>query len=103
MIPRAKISEVVRIIAEKYHPEKIILFGSHAYGKPDPGSDLDILLIKNTDLPRYRRSREVRKFLRGLAVPMDILVYTPREVDRWKNIQEAFITRMMRKGKVLYA
>ena len=102
MVTKEQIDEVVKRIINSYHPEKIILFGSYAYGIPDEDSDLDILIIKETDLPRYRRGREVRRCLRGLKTPVDLVVYSKKEIEEWLNVNTAFITTVMEKGKVLY-
>ncbi len=102
MITQQQIDEIKRRIVENVKPEKIILFGSYAYGTPTKDSDIDILIIKESNLPRYMRGREIRKYLRGLKVAIDLLVYTKDEIQKWANIKTAFITTVMEKGKVLY-
>ena len=102
MISKYKINQIIKIIKDNINPEKIILFGSYANGNPDEHSDLDLLIVKDSDVPRYKRGREIRKYLRGIGVPLDIIVYTKDEIDRWKNVEEAFITQIMKNGKVLY-
>jgi predicted nucleotidyltransferase len=99
-----QINEIVRRIAQNHDPEKIILFGSFAEGKARQDSDLDLMVIvKDSPLPRYKRSREIRKSLWGITdIPKDILVYTQSEIDEWENVEEAFISEVMRKGKILY-
>jgi len=77
MMPTAKLEEIVRRMVEVADPERIILFGSHTYGKPRGGSDLDILVVMDSDLARYKRSVPISKALADLLIPMDILVYTP--------------------------
>lgn len=102
MITQEQINTVISRIVESTKPEKVIIFGSYAYGKPDENSDLDILIIKNTDIPQFQRARGIRKHLRGLAIPIDIVVYTPQEIDEWKDTQAAFITQIVKYGKVVY-
>lgn len=102
MVTVEQINEIVKRVVSNYHPEKIILFGSYAYGEPTEHSDLDLLIIKDSDLPRYKRGREVRKYIRGLKVAVDLVVYTREEVEKWKEIKPAFITTVFEKGKVLY-
>lgn len=104
MVTQNKINKIVKTIANNYSPEKIILFGSYAYGKPAKDSDLDLLVVvKENSQPRYKRAREIRKYLWGITdIPKDILVYTQDEIDEWKEVKEAFITRVIKKGKVLY-
>lgn len=102
MITQEQINNIVLKIVENTQPQKVILFGSYAYGKPDENSDIDLLVIKDTDVPVNRRGREIRKHLRGLCIPMDIIVYTQNEIDDWKDTKAAFITQVVEKGKVLY-
>ena len=104
MISSDKIKEIADKIVNVIHPEKIILFGSYAYGKPTENSDLDILVIvRDSSEPRHRRARTIRKNLWELPViPKDIIVYTEGEIEEWINVKEAFITRVVKKGKVLY-
>ena len=76
------LKEVVRRIVSAVDPEKIILFGSHAYGKAKKGSDLDLLVIvKESSLPRYKRSVPIYKALAGILVPKDVVVYTEKEIE----------------------
>ena len=96
------LAEVVRRIVETVHPDQIILFGSRARGDADPGSDLDLLVIQESDEPRYRRSIPILGALSRIMVPMDILVYTPQEVQDWSQVRQAFVTTALREGKVLY-
>jgi len=104
MVTQNKINKIVKTIANNYSPEKIILFGSYAYGKPTEDSDLDLLVVvKKNSQPRYKRAREIRRYLWGITdIPKDILVYTQDEIDEWKEVKEAFITMAIKKGKVLY-
>lgn len=96
------IKEIVRRIVESVQPEKIILFGSYAYGKPQHSSDIDILVVMKSDLPRYKRSVPIYRALAGLLIPKDVLVYTPDEIEAWKDVPQAFITTILKKGKTIY-
>ena len=102
MITQAQIKEVTRRIVENYKPEKAILFGSYAKGNPSVDSDLDLLVIKNSHLPRYKRGSEIRKHLRGMKIPIDLVVYTNEEIARWQDIKMAFITTAIQTGVILY-
>ena len=90
-------------ISEAVHPEKIILFGSWARGEWSPQSDIDLLIIQESDLSRPQRYAQVRRLFWGMGVPMDILVYTPEEFARYQSVPGSFTYTVAREGKVLYA
>lgn len=96
------LQEIVRRVVEAVDPDKIILFGSYAYGQPHEASDLDLLVIMPSDKPRWQRSIPIYNALRGLLIPKDVVVYTPEEVEEWSEVPQAFVTTAFRKGKVLY-
>ncbi len=96
------ISEIIHRIVEVARPLKIILFGSYAYDIPEKDSDIDILVVMSSDLPRYKRSVPIYRALAGLLIPKDVLVYTPEEIEEWSGVPQSFITTVMRKGKVVY-
>lgn len=102
MIGKDKISEIVKKIATGYNPDKIILFGSYASGNPNDDSDLDLFVIKDTDLPRPQRTVQVRKMLYGSMVPIDLIVYTPKEIDESKENRFSFVYEVLNTGKTLY-
>jgi len=97
-----EIVKIVRRIKEKYKPEKIILFGSFAWGKPNKDSDFDILIIKNTRKSHYKRIPEVRSYLHDVNRAMDILVMTPKELAHRIQLGDFFIKNILQKGKILY-
>jgi predicted nucleotidyltransferase len=90
-------------IAEAVRPEKIILFGSWARGERGPHSDIDLLIIQESDLSRPQRYAQVRRLFWGMGVPMDILVYTPEEFARYQSVPGSFTHTVAREGKDLYA
>lgn len=94
--------DVVRRIVDVSHPHKIILFGSRARGTSRSGSDVDLLIIADSREPRYRRSAPLYGALSDIMVPMDIVVYTPGEVEEWGTVAQAFVSTAVREGKVLY-
>ena len=96
------LADIVRRIVETAQPEKIILFGSRAHGDARPGSDFDLLVIKESDEPRYRRDAPLYLALAGVNAPVDVLTYTPEEVRDWSAVPQAFLTTAIREGKVVY-
>lgn len=102
MISSEKITDIVNKIALFYNPDKIILLGSYAKGLENENSDLDLLIIKNTDLPKQRRKREIRKFLFGSMVPMDIKVYTQEEFANDLANPYSFVYGAIKESKILY-
>jgi len=98
-----KIPEIKEKIVREIDPEKIILFGSYAWGKPTEDSDVDLFIIKASGERRINRARRVREAISGSDVPVDILVYTPEEIK--KSINEShnlFIEDIIRNGKTIY-
>jgi len=94
--------EIVRRIVEASQPDKVVLFGSRARGDARPDSDYDVLVIKDSAEPRYRRSVPLYRAPTGLFANVDLLVYTPTEVKEWEAVLQAFITTAMREGKAVY-
>lgn len=85
---------------KNYKPEKVILFGSQAYGTPNKDSDYDIAIIKDTNKPYRERLIDVRSLVR-MTTPIDFFVFTQNEVDKYKNTNP-MIKEIMKKGRVLY-
>lgn len=103
MEKQKEIKRITRRIVKEYKPEKIILFGSFAYGKPTEDSDIDLFIIKNSKKEKIERERELRRMLFGNNFPaMDILIYTPKEVEKRVLIKDLFIKEILSKGKLLY-
>jgi predicted nucleotidyltransferase len=101
MIDSNKINEVVSRIASKFNPERIILFGSHASGNSNIDSDLDLLIIQETELPMHKRGLDIRLALIGTMIPMDLLVYTKTEFEEEKKKKYSFISSAIKNSKVL--
>jgi uncharacterized protein len=103
-----KENELIRELVEKivcgYFPQQIILFGSYAYGNPTPESDIDLLIIKNTDKRAIDRWMEVKRLIRdpNRAVPVSPLVYTEHEIEERRAIKDFFLEEIFEKGMVLY-
>lgn len=89
-------------IVSGYQPERIILFGSHAWGRPRRDSDIDLFVIKKTRSPRIERSVAVQSLLWGSRMPIDVLVYTPAEVKNRIAKGDFFVKNVMTKGTTVY-
>ena len=101
---RQLIFKIVNEIRCGYQPEKIILFGSYACGRPTKDSDIDLFIIKETDRPRRERFVEVSKLLFKISsdVSVEPLVFTPEELRERITIGDPFILEILQKGEVLY-
>ena len=99
-VPLRLIRAFARKVAEQFRPDKIILFGSHAYGTPHEGSDVDILVI----MPARNELDQSLKI--SLAVtapfPMDLIVRTPQKISSRLKSGDSFHTEIVTKGRVLY-
>ncbi|MCX6237572.1 MAG: nucleotidyltransferase domain-containing protein [Bacteroidia bacterium] len=102
MIDSDKINEVVKKIATRFNPDKIILFGSYANGTPNEDSDLDLLIVQDSDLPMHKRGRDIRLSLIGAMIPIDILIYTKSEFDQEKDKRFSFLNSAIKNSKLLY-
>ncbi|SHJ42757.1 Nucleotidyltransferase domain-containing protein [Tangfeifania diversioriginum] len=102
MISQDKIEEIKQKIVNNFNPKQILLIGSYASGTQNNDSDLDLLIVKDSDLPRQRRAFNIRKSLIGNRIPMDILVYTPDEFESEKNEKYSFINSALKNSRLLY-
>jgi predicted nucleotidyltransferase len=103
MVSQLEMDRVVSRIVDFYQPEMVVLFGSYATGNAHEGSDLDLLLVKQTNENPLNRAAGLRRALRDILIPMDILVYTPSEIAKDKERKFTFIHDVLKSGKVLYA
>ncbi|BAM00638.1 MULTISPECIES: nucleotidyltransferase domain-containing protein [Caldilinea] len=98
------LQQIVRCLIEAYRPQQIVLFGSLAYGEPDADSDIDLLIIRETDEPPLARRIRVRQLVADpeRRVPFSPLVLTPEELAHRLTLGDPFYLEIMRRGKVLY-
>lgn len=96
------LNEIVERILRAGSPRRVVLFGSRARGDARPDSDLDLLIIEDSNLPRYRRAPPYLRALVGMFPAKDVVVWTPAEVEAWRNVPNAFITTALREGRTLY-
>lgn len=97
-----RLRQITETLVERVHPEKIVLFGSQAAGQERSDSDIDLLVILESDLRRDQRQEFVSRALRPRHFPMDILAYTPNEVAACAASPDSFIAHILRTGRVLY-
>jgi uncharacterized protein len=97
------LAEITRRIVESFHPHKVILFGSYAYGAPHRDSDLDLFVIMDSDERPAPRGIPVYNAAKVPFLPMDLLVRTPEEVEQRLQVGDHFVREVLEKGRVLYA
>jgi len=102
---RTEIEKIVSRVVKGYQPEKIILFGSYAYGEPNADSDLDLLIIKKTSERFIDRLIHVRKIVSDpkRSIPLGPIVLTPDEIEERLAIGDKFVEEIVTKGKVIYS
>ena len=101
MIETSQILSVAEKIAEQFHPERIILFGSYAYGTPNEDSDVDLLVVMPLPNKKRGKASDIRQFL-DIAFPMDILIYDPDYLQQRIDMEDFFVREITEKGQVIY-
>ena len=95
------IRQICDRIVEHYKPEKIVLFGSHAYGQPTPESDVDLLVVLDFEGSPIQQAIKISREL-GLVTPIDMVVRTPAQIQERLRIEDPFMREIVERGKVLY-
>lgn len=101
-VTKRMIDGIVSRIVENFKVEKIILFGSRAYGRPGKDSDIDLLVIMKSKLRPAQRVAQVSLLAHPRKASMDLLVYTPAEIRRRLETGDFFFSEILEKGRVLY-
>jgi uncharacterized protein len=97
------ISDVTNRLVKEFNPENIYLFGSHVWGTPNADSDLDLLVIvSSSDISSSKRSSIAYRCLRDIPYPLDILVKTRQEVEKFSQVSSSLEHQILFKGKCLY-
>jgi uncharacterized protein len=96
------LAEIVHRIVTTLHPERVILFGSYAYGTPSDHSDVDFLVILETDNRPADRYLAVSRLIRPRPFPLDILVKTPDEITQALAKGDNFVREIVTQGRALY-
>jgi predicted nucleotidyltransferase len=98
----AVLRDIVQRVVQAARPDKIILFGSAARGDMGPDSDVDLLVVKAGRFNRWRLTAAIYRHLRGKGAPVDVIVVTPEEVERYCDSPYLVIRPALREGKVVY-
>ena len=101
-IPMRAIRAIVKQIASQFHPDKIILFGSYAYGKPKPWSDVDLLVVMDTPLTPNKQRRAISEFLYPKPFSLDVVIWSAKELQERIADGDWFLQEAVERGKVLY-
>ena len=101
---RGQIARLCAVIAREFHPDKIILFGSWAYGKPDTDSDIDLLIVMPFEGSPFRQAGTIlNRVIQAVGVlPLDLLVRTAEQLDERLALGDGFVRDILARGKVLY-
>jgi predicted nucleotidyltransferase len=102
-IPETMIQEIVRRLTAEFDPERIILFGSHAWGAPTDDSDIDLfVIVSRSDEPSNRRATRAHRCLREIDASMDLIVRTTEEMTRFGAAPASLEAQVLTEGKVIY-
>ena len=101
MATQKEIQQLASYIAKRFRPQRIVLFGSYAYGKPTTDSDVDLLIITPCEKDPLDKAVEIRMSIRP-PFPIDILVRTPEKVRERLQMGDGFMGEILEKGRVLY-
>ena len=103
MIDKQEIKRIATQIGMASDAESVVLFGSYAKGNAHEDSDVDLLIIAESQLPRFKRSRTLYKLFRPYPFAMDLVMYTPQEIEKGKQSPVSCVSRALREGEVVYA
>jgi len=101
MFNATAIHEISEQIRKEFSPQKIILFGSHSWGKPSAESDIDLLVITEFEGKPWRLAVEIKERIKP-TIPLDLIVRTPQQIRERLAKQDTFLTEIVEKGTVLY-
>jgi predicted nucleotidyltransferase len=96
------LEHITRTIVERFHPRRVVLFGSHARGDAQPDSDLDLFVEMETQARPPERSVEISSVFGLRPWSLDVVVYTPQEVQRLRKVHGTLLSVIEAEGKVLY-
>lgn len=96
------LNEMVQRIVGRFHPDRIILFGSYANGEPTYDSDLDILVVMPVEGSRRSKANEIDLALADRTVPVDVIVVTPDQFEKQRDVIGTIVREAVREGKTVY-
>ncbi len=96
------LQEITDKIVANFDPEKVILFGSYAWGTPHAESDVDLFVVMESDLRPTQRVAAIRMAARPRFLPMDVIAKTPAEVKARLEKGDPFVAEILERGRVLY-
>jgi len=98
------LARIVEKLKDEYRPERIILFGSYAYGTPNEDSDIDLFILKESDKRRWERGVDVKRIITDSkrGIPVSPIVYSPSELDKRLEMGDQFIEEIIQRGIELY-
>jgi uncharacterized protein len=102
MLTEKEIRNLIDRIVTRIQPQQVIIFGSYAKDTATSKSDLDILVIKETELPMANRADDLKPILSNSLVPVDVHIYTPEEVEEYGREPFSFINCILNSGKIVF-
>jgi predicted nucleotidyltransferase len=96
------LNQLIERVTGRFTPQKIILFGSQADGRAGPDSDIDLIIVLDTDVSTRQKAGEIDLLMADRVIPMDILVVTPKQYERGKKIKGTIVHQAEQQGKVIY-
>ncbi|MFO7975454.1 MAG: nucleotidyltransferase domain-containing protein [Candidatus Hydrogenedentota bacterium] len=96
------LDQMLMRIVERFQPDRIILFGSYAKGDPTPDSDLDLLVVTPVEGSRRNKANEIDLALADRTIPLDVLVVTPDQFEKQKDVIGSIVREAVREGRTVY-
>ncbi len=102
MLREMEIQDIVQRIVRHIKPDKIIVFGSYAKNTATLKSDLDLFIVKNSEMPMSLRAANIKPLVAHLLIHVDIHVYTPEEIEAYSQEEFCFVKSVMQTGRVVF-